>query len=141
QLDGAVRGNVDVHGFVEIDVGLVELVFGPELSGGQGRVDDGDHVILEHLARAQAGHGDVLLPVVGVNRGFALNGRGQILHIAVAGFDNASVFFQNSDVGNFHALVRRVIALEKLPPLLNSGFALDADAGDSLFAPGAIGLE
>ena len=36
QLQRAVGGNVDVEFFIEDDVGLVEIVVGPELPGASG---------------------------------------------------------------------------------------------------------
>ena len=141
QLEGAARRDVDVEGFVEIDVVLVELIFGPELSGGQRRVDHRDHVVFENLAGTQAGNRDVLLAVVGVDGRFVLDGRTEILHRIVAGFHDCAVFFQHADVWNFYALVGGVIALLQLSPLLHAGFALHANAGGRLFAAGAVGFE
>ena len=141
QLESAAGGDIDVEGFVEIDVALVEFVFGPELPGGERRVDHRDHVVFEHFAGAQAGNGDVLLAVVGVDGSFALDGSTEILHGVVAGLDDGAVFFQNADVGNLDALVGGVVALLQLSPLLHAGFALHADAGGRLFASGAVGLE
>ena len=34
------------------------------------------------LARSQSGHGNVLLPVVGIHRRFSFHRRGQVLHVA-----------------------------------------------------------
>ena len=141
QLQGAAGGDVDVDGFIEVDIGLVEFVVGPELSGGQRGVNDRDHVVFEHFAGTQAGNRDVLLAIVGVDGGFALDGSAQILDGIVARFDHRAVFFQHAHVGNFDALVGGVVTLLQLSPLLHAGFALHANAGGGFFASGAVGFE
>ena len=138
KLERAVGGNVDIEFLIEHDVVLVELVVGPELARGQRRVNHRDHVILEHFAGAQAGHGDVLLTVVGVDGSFAFDGRAQILHGIVARLHHAAVGFDHADVGNLNALVGGVVAHLNLAPLLDSGLALHPDAGDGLFAARSI---
>ena len=96
--------------FVEIDIVLVEVILRPELSGGQRRVDHRDHVVFENFSRSQAGNGDVLLPIVGVDRSFALDRGAQILHRIVAGLHDAAVFFEHPDIRNFDTLVGGVVA-------------------------------
>jgi hypothetical protein len=102
---------------------------------------DRDQVIFQNFTRPQAGNGDVLLPVIGVDRRVVFDRGAQVLHCVVAGLDHGAVFFEHADVGNVDALVGRVVAELQLPPLLHAGFALHADARDSFFASGAVGLE
>jgi hypothetical protein len=52
QLERAASRDVHVQGFIQIDVALVKIVFGPELSSGQRCVDHRDHVVFQNLARA-----------------------------------------------------------------------------------------
>ena len=70
QLERPVGRNIDVEFFVEVDVVLVEIVVSPELAAAKARVNHRDHVILQHFAGTQAGDGDVLLAIVGVDRSF-----------------------------------------------------------------------
>ena len=104
-------------------------------------MNDRDHVIFEHFAGAQAGNGDVLLAVVGVDGGFVFDGGAEILHGIFAGFDHGSVFFEHAHIRNLDALVGGVVTLLQLSPLLHAGFALHANAGLGLFPSGAIGLK
>ncbi len=105
ELQRTAGGDINVEGFVEGDVAFVEVIFGPELSGSQRRVNDRDHFVFQHLAGAQSGHGDVLLAVIRVNRGLALDGSAQVLHGVVAGLDHASVFFKHAYVRNLDPFV------------------------------------
>ncbi len=105
QLHRAANGDIHIDRFVEHDAVLVELVIGPELSRRQRRVHDGDQVVFQDFAGAQAGHGDVLLAVVRVDGGVVFNGSAQVLHGIVAGFDHSPVLLEHADVRNFDALV------------------------------------
>src|SRR5271165_2190911 len=134
KLQRAVGGNVDIYRLIEHDAVLVELVFSPELSGGERGVDDRNQVVLEDFAGAQAWHGNVLLAIVGVDRSFALDGGAQILHGIIAGLDDAAVFFKHTHVGNFDALVGGVVSDLYLAPLLHARLALHPDAGREFLA-------
>src|ERR1700722_7637607 len=141
QLHFTIGGDVDIDGLFENDVGLVELVLGPELSGGGGGVDHRAHVVFENVAGAKSGNRDVLLAEVGVDRSFVLDGSAEILHGIIAGFDHGAVGLKHAHVGNLDSLVGRVVAHLQLSPLLYSRLALHADAGDEFFAARAVGLE
>src|SRR5271155_4496799 len=99
------------------------------------------HVVFERFAGAQAGDGNVLLAIVGVDRSLLLQWSAEILHGIVAGLHHGAILFDDTDVGNLHPLVGGVVANLNLPPLLNSGLALHADASDGLFATGAIAFK
>ena len=73
-------------------------------------MDHRDHVIFEDFAGAQAGDGDVLLPVIGIDGGFALDGGAEILYGVVAGLDDAAVGLDHADVADFDTLVGGVVA-------------------------------
>ncbi len=141
QLERAVGGNIHLDRFVEIDVVFVEFVFSPELAGGERSVDHRNHVVLKHFAGTQAGNGNVLLAVVGVDGSLAFDGSAQILDGIVAGLDDGSIFLENTHIGNLDALVGGVVALLELAPLLYAGFALHTNAGGGFFASGAVGFE
>src|SRR5579863_3521112 len=139
QFQRAAGGDVDVDGLVEVDIGFVEFVFRPELSGGQRSVNDRHHVVFEHFAGTEAGNRDVLLAVIGVDRSLVLDRSAEVLDGVVAGLDDGAVFFENAHVGNLDALVGRVVTFLQLSPLLDAGFALHANAGGDFFSPGAVG--
>ncbi len=129
QLQRAVGGHVHIQGFIEHNVVLVEYIVGPELAGSQRSVDHRDQVVFQHFPRPQSGHGDVLLPVIGVDRSVVLDGGAQILHGIVAGLDHGAVRLEDSHVRNLNPLVGRVIPHLKLSPLLQARLTLHPDSG------------
>ena len=138
QLQRAPGGNVHIQRFVLLNVGLVELVIHPELPGGEWRVNHRHHVIFENFSGTEARDRDVLLAVIGVDRGFALNGRAQILYRVLSCLHHRAVLLQHAHVRNLDAFAGGVVTLLQLSPLLHAGFALHPDAGDSFFSSGAV---
>ena len=141
QLKRAVGGNVDRELLIEIDAVLVEVVVSPELPRREWRVNDGDRVVLEYFAGAQAGHGNVLHAKVGVNGSFALDGRAEILHGIVSRLHHAAIGLHHADVSNLNALVGGVVAQLNLAPLLHSSLTLHPDTSDRFFAARAVVLK
>ena len=141
ELQGSSGRNIDVERFIEIDVRVVEFIFRPELTGSQRSVRDRDQVVFQNFTRTQAGHGDVLLAVIGVDRRLVFDRGAQVLLCVLAGLDDGAVGFEHAHVSDVDALVGRVVAFLQLPPLLHAGFALHPDSRDSFFASGAVGFE
>ena len=79
QLDGAVARDVDLELVVENDAGVEEASAPSRIRWEQAGVDGGDDLVFQDFARTQAGHGDVLLVIVGVDGSFAGNRRGEVL--------------------------------------------------------------
>ena len=100
-----------------------------------------DHVVFEDFAGAQAGDGDVLLAVIGVDRRLLFEGGAEVLDGVGSGFDYGAVGFDDADVGDLDAFVGGVVADLNLSPLLDSGLALHLDAGGGFLAAGAIAFK
>src|SRR3954449_1874857 len=116
-------------------------MFHPELSRRECGGDDGDDVVLQRVSRTEARDGDVLLPVIAIERRFALYWRAEVLDRIWSGGDRSAIRFQYAQVRDFNSLVRRTVAEDDLPPLLHSSFALHFDANIELSLARAIVLE
>ena len=81
QLYDAVLRNIHRELFVKHNrVAFDEIVGQPKVVRRQRRLDLPDHVVFQHIARPQSGHGDVFLSHIGVHGSLAGDRRAQILN-------------------------------------------------------------
>ena len=95
-------------------------------------------IVFQLLAGTQPRNGDVLLPVIGINRRLALKWNAEVLNrVGGCGHDRA-ICFVHTHVGDLNPLVGGVIPNYKLSPGLHTRFTLHLDSSANLVATGSI---
>ncbi len=138
QLDLAVFGDVDLQLLVENDSLLREVIAGPELARSQRTGDGADEAVLQHIARTQRRHADVLLVIVGINRSV---GEGEVLHRRLLRINHGAVGLAHADVGDLQLVAQRAVAYLELTQRLHAALADDLDLRLGLVAAGAVVLK
>ena len=72
QLDSPILRNIQDKLFVDYCARLCEVMLHPELAGREWRLSDSDEFVFQFFSGPQSRYGDVLLPIVGVNRSIPL---------------------------------------------------------------------
>ena len=131
-------GDVDLQLLVEHDAFFGEAVAGPKLARSQRFGDGADEAILQRVAGTQGRNADVLLMVVGIDRGIR---DGEVLDGRFLRGDHGAIGLENADVGNFQLVAEGAVADFELSQGLHTAFADYANSRIQLLAAGTIILK